>query len=510
MLGSPGATAWFLLACAGAPSVGVGADSGVGGADEGAEDSGQSWTTSPGWTLGTPTACDDPVGFTGWRDASDELGVTALEPATPTTSISVAHVGDSTWIATAAVPDRIQWWSLPDGASTVRTRSEAPLRVSLVDLDADGAMDLLAWGDRMHVAWSLGADDETWEELWGPPDSCIGVQEALTFDADGDGDLDVLLTTSPGCDPEVGPTLFRQEGPRQLVEQPGARGGPWGVTFAAVLLDWDADGDPDVYLCNDRGPKTAGNTVLLNDGSGAFSRGDAEGADLTTFCMSASAGDLDGDGRLDLHLTATDRQHALLAGSSGFVDHASAWGLGDYDGIRMPWGNAVADVDNDGDADLLVATSEFSGPDTVPRPLELWQNQGAAGWQEQGQALGLPTQAGTRAVLPTDLDGDGLLDLVVSDYTRTPWLFRSKGCTAAGWLEVAAPDGTLVQVEAGGHVQVALVSRHPGMAATGPAIAHVGLGEQAQVDLVRAWVPWHGEVVLAGPIQARQRVSWAP
>ncbi len=276
------------------------------------------------------------------------------------------------------------------------------------------------------------------------------------------------------------------------------------------MLDWEGDGDPDVYLCNDRGGEVTGNMVLVNDGDGHFAVGDARGADLTLACMSSAAADLDGDGQLDLHLTGTDRQHALVDAGGAWVDAAAAWGLPSYGGEQMPWGASATDVDNDGDVDLLVATSGFSIEGATGYPLQLWERDGDSGWTEHGEALGLPQAAGTRAVLTTDLDGDGVIDILASDFARTPWLFSSTGCTDAGWIEIEAPTGTRVEVQAGGRRRVALVSDHPGMAATGPAVAHIGIGDAETVDLVRAAVPWHGEQVLVGPLPTRQRVTWAP
>jgi len=54
-------------------------------------------------------------------------------------------------------------------------------------------------------------------------------------------------------------------------------------------------------------------------------------------------------------------------------------------------------------------------------------------------------------VVATHLDGDGVLDIVASDVVGRPHVYRSTGCTAAGWLTVRAPSGSRVVVEAGGH-----------------------------------------------------------
>ncbi len=206
----------LLLACVAtqAPDTGTPAGS----------DSGAPPQTTAGWSLGGVQACDQPTATPGWVDDSDRLGVDSIPPETPTTSLSVARQGSDWMVAIVQVPDRVRWWTLEEGTEGAWLFDAAPLRATLVDLDADGRLDLVGWGDQLHVGWAIGTDDERWEQLWHREEVCMGVQEMVIFDADGDGDLDILQGASQGCDDAVGPTLIRQGPAGVLVADPGTPG----------------------------------------------------------------------------------------------------------------------------------------------------------------------------------------------------------------------------------------------------------------------------------------------
>jgi len=180
----------------------------------------------------------------------------------------------------------------------------------------------------------------------------------------------------------------RGDGSFEVVEDPGVLAS-FRNTYQATWADFDADGDPDVYLANDFAPDQA----LRNDGEGRFSDVTEElGFTLFALGMGASFGDYDRDGRQDLYVsnmysTAGSRITSQLdyldprfaesakgnflwrnegdsfrkvSGDPGFDVEKTGWA----------WGSQFADVDNDGFLDLVVLNGFYTAPSEVAIALD--------------------------------------------------------------------------------------------------------------------------------------------
>jgi len=143
-------------------------------------------------------------------------------------------------------------------------------------------------------------------------------------------------------------------------------------------------------------------------------------------------------------------------------------------------------------------------------PVRAWMQTTLGTFSEQGLDLGLPQNAATRGLVARDINADGILDLLVGDYSRSPWLLLSTGCTTENYLKVSAPAGSVIRVEAGGTVFSALVSNHQGFGGFGPVSAHIGLGSLSTVDRVSAHIPWVGTVLLEASFTVPRHIAWAP
>ena len=110
-----------------------------------------------------------------------------------------------------------------------------------------------------------------------------------------------------------------------------------------------------------------------------------------------------------------------------------------------------------------------------------------------------------RGVVPVDLNGDGVLDVVATRWGAAPAIFLSEGCTAAGWLAVAAPVGSVVELEVAGTLRRAWVTADTGYGAAREPHVWFGLGPERAVDALRVRLP-HGTTVEEGPLAARRWV----
>jgi hypothetical protein len=228
-----------------------------------------------------------------------------------------------------------------------------------------------------------------------------------------------------------------------FVHRSGARGElhlPEIMGGGAALLDYDGDGDLDIYL-------TSGNDLLPDarasaGATGRLWRRGADGAfsDVTLasglidggYGMGVAAGDVDNDGDLDVVLTHYGFVSLFRNRGDGTFEEAGAAA-----GIDVPgWSTSAAflDYDRDGWLDLYVARyvrylsekhctdgagrPDYCTPDAYPAETDvLLHNEGAGRFREVSAAAGLtavPAAAGL-GVACADFDGDGWIDIYVAN-----------------------------------------------------------------------------------------------
>ena len=121
-----------------------------------------------------------------------------------------------------------------------------------------------------------------------------------------------------------------------------------------------------------------------------------------------AAGDVDGDGLCDLFFCGLDSPNVLYRNLGGwkFENITRAAGVACAD--QASTGAALADVDGDGDLDLLV--------NGIGRGTRLFLNDGQGRFREFTDEAGLRTKGGSMSLALADIDGDGLLDLYVVNY----------------------------------------------------------------------------------------------
>ena len=124
----------------------------------------------------------------------------------------------------------------------------------------------------------------------------------------------------------------------------------------------------------------------------------------------AALGDVDGDGRPDVFLASVEKPAALYHndGAFHFTDVTATSGI-DTRGLATT-GAVFADVDGDGDLDLIVGT--------LGGPLKLWLNDGKGHFTDATASSGLAGGYAATTMTLADVDGNGTLDLYVATYKQ--------------------------------------------------------------------------------------------
>ncbi len=287
-------------------------------------------------------------------------------------------------------------------------------------------------------------------------------------DYDGDGDLDLYVTSYLDYDLEKMPPAdelerFQREDPVEMLPFafPGQANVLWrndsqdgevrftdvapalevhnptGLSMQALWWDFDQDLDLDLYVANDVSP----NVLYLNRGDGTFEDVTfVAGLDDPRGGMGLDLGDVDQDGDEDLflsnwqlesnalYLNQHSRHSANRSRRANFRDATVAAGLGPSGVGVTSWGVTFFDCELDGDLDLLVVNG-YTSPDyaqtgiCVGQPNQLFLGQGRGRFVEASYASvgpALRSERASRCALPWDFDRDGDLDLLIT--ANNGWL----------------------------------------------------------------------------------------
>ncbi len=236
--------------------------------------------------------------------------------------------------------------------------------------------------------------------------------------------------------------LFRNIGGGRFVdvtEQAGLDKYP-GPTMGVAVFDYNDDGRLDLYVANDavenhlfenKGDGTFEETALLvNLAYGPD--GDARGS------MGAEVADVDGDGNFDLFVPDYTLKCLYMNQGDGFFeDRARQAGIAIPSGRYVSWGAVVADLDLDTDLDIFLSNGDAR--QLVGCPCLLFANNGECLFTEVSRQAGiaqLPPRV-SRGVAAADMDNDGDLDLLVMNLNDCPTLLRNDTPRAGRhWLMV--------------------------------------------------------------------------
>ena len=409
------------------------------------------------------------------------------------------------------------------------------------DYDNDGDQDLFVtnWG---HSKLFQNRGDGTFSDVTehagvGDPDTTYRSMGCAWGDYNQDGFLDFVVVRyfDDRFFVDVRPlALHRNDGDgtftevtylladtRRPTRVSGQFGNVWGAGYQPGWLDFDNDGDLDLYVVNDHGQHIQPNVLWRNDGPGR--NGEWEFADVSSqvsadsamFGMALAVADYDVDGHLDIFMTNIGN-NVLLKGTengSGFTDVADEAGVavGTHLGqLRISWGAVFIDYDNNGWEDLYIASGYLdTGLKNNNRRQSnvLLHNNGDGTYTDNSAMSGAADQGIGRGVAYLDFNGDGCLDLYLTNLGISEQLpdegrlFKNNCHWGNQWLIIDTVGtasnrdgiGARITVEADGHSQVRQVTSGSSSISQNMLPVHFGLGEASKVDYIE--IRWPSGIV---------------
>ncbi|WP_170113212.1 CRTAC1 family protein [Ahniella affigens] len=342
-------------------------------------------------------------------------------------------------------------------------------------------------------------------------------------DLDQDGDLDLYSAFWRGPS-----RLYFNDGTGHFTDVTVAAGvhRPGTAQWQPVILDVDGDGRQDIFVAVD----FTANFLFMNQGNGQFEdHAAAAGVNQDWNDMGVAVGDADNDGDFDLYVTqvhgANPEERNLLLrndsvpGTPLFVEHSQTAGVAD---TSWGWGATFADMDLDGDLDLL-ATNGFDSVEGAQYPTDpsrAFRNDGDGTYTDVSAAWGFNDTLWGSGLIAFDFDRDGRLDLLQATKVHpNPGplrLLRNTATPAANFLRVVprsmGPNsqaiGARVSVRIGSQWQHRLITAGLSFLSQEPAEAHFGLAGATRVDELRVVWPDHQETVQRAIPANRSVLVW--
>lgn len=326
--------------------------------------------------------------------------------------------GDNDLLLVGLTPGRETALYLNDGNGNFTEVLDIPFPEAVssvtvfVDFDGDEDLDLFFSGQGngissfTHIYLNDGDGNFSLHptpELPDLEDTGVGIE-----DVDGDGDQDILI-----CAVVEGSDFFSDI----FLNDGNANFSPVGtnvftpVFFGHVrFLDLENDGDADVVITGEDEDDQASMLVYSNDGDGNFSALGSAGL-LTMSADGLDVADIDGDGDTDILMSGMDSEGVVT--TALFLNNGSGeFSELEDSGLQQTFAanNAIADLDNDGDNDILIMGSQAGGIPNIYNIVyeNLGNNEFAPSDTLGGEYIATNTV--------NDFTGDGLADIIIQGF----------------------------------------------------------------------------------------------
>ena len=368
-------------------------------------------------------------------------------------------------------------------------------QINWVDIDNDGDNDLFITSDLSGNKLFENLGNMVMQDITstsGMLADNFSYYGASWGDYNNDSYLDVFICVRDQDTPNI---LYKNNGDNTFTLANAEAGllNTGMMSFCSAFLDYDNDGDQDIYVSNDK--YTIRNLLYKNNGDGTFEEvGIQSGAAVSIDAMSVTVEDINNDGWLDIYITNDPNNNVLLMnnGDGTFTDMAQSYNVTFN---STSWGAIFLDADCDADLDLYVS-AESNGDNPQFLSSGFYENMDNSHFQLNNGAV--PNDlAYSYGNAMGDTDNDGYPEMVVNNIVHDNiFLWKNNTTTMNNWLKVKLEGtqsnrngiGSMIEISTNGEKQYRYTLCGEGYLSQNSASEFFGIGSNTTIDYIK--VKW--------------------